>query len=52
VITVARTGPISAMSAKNSRNASAVQINASTATDAITPRLGGAAGHCSAAAGP
>ena len=36
VITVARTGPTSAISAKNSTNASAVQTTASVSTDAIT----------------
>src|SRR5712692_535167 len=50
-MTVARTGPISAMRAKKMRNASELQTSASTATDSSTPVLGMARGHCSAATG-
>src|SRR5438132_12784177 len=39
------------MSAKKTRNASAVQISASTATDANTPVLGIVRGHCTTATG-
>ena len=51
VITVARTGPISAINRKKRRNAIAVQTTASTATEPITARLGTECGHCNAATG-
>src|SRR5258708_35188493 len=51
VMTVARTGPIAAIRAKNRTNASAVQTIASTATDSIAPTGGTDCGHFSAAHG-
>jgi hypothetical protein len=51
VVTVARTGPTSAMSAKNSRNASAVQTTPRVATAAITCPDGHACGSWVTAAG-
>jgi hypothetical protein len=50
VMTVARDGPTSAMSAKNTRNAVAVQTRASATTDAAA-FAGTDVGHDTAAAG-
>ena len=51
MITVARTGPISRMSAKKSRKASAVQTTPSVTTAAITCPDGQACGSWTIAAG-
>src|SRR5206468_10770960 len=51
VITVARTGPTSAMSAKKSKKASAVQTTARPTTDSSTCADGLEAGQCVAANG-
>src|SRR5689334_6471532 len=51
VITVARTGPTSAISAKKTRNASAVHTTASPTTDSTTCADGIVAGHLTAANG-
>jgi len=51
VITVARAGPTSAMSRKNTRKAAAVQTAPSAASEASTWADGTAAGQVSAAAG-
>ena len=51
VITVARTGPISPISAANRMNAAAVQIVPRTTTDTMTLVDSGAAGHWSTATG-
>ena len=50
-MTVARTGPTSAISAKKSKNASAVQTTASAPTAKSTRREGMAAGSCRSASG-
>ena len=51
VITVARTGPISPISAKNRRNATAVQTTASPITDASAAADGVSSGRRKAAIG-
>ena len=51
VMTVARTGPISPISAAKSRNAAAVHSVPRTSTDRITLTDGATAGHWSAATG-
>jgi hypothetical protein len=51
VITVARTGPISAISAKKRRNAIAVQTTPRPATEATTSADGIASGKLNAAIG-
>ena len=51
VITVARTGPISAISLKKRMNASAVQMTASVTTEATTSKDGNVDGRENAANG-
>src|SRR5205823_11051378 len=51
VMTVARTGPTSAMSAKKTRNAAAEQTTARPTTDSTTCADGIFAGQCVAASG-